>query len=39
MSIEPGIYKIKVKKVNKTVILSFSKSLNRWNARIQSLRL
>ncbi len=39
MSIEPGIYTIKVKKVNKTVILSFSKSLSRWNTRSQSLRL
>jgi hypothetical protein len=39
MSIEPGIYILKVKKANKTVMLSFSKSLNRWNTRSQSLRL
>lgn len=39
MAIEPGIYTIKVKKINKTVLLSFSKSLNRRNTRSQSIRL
>jgi hypothetical protein len=39
ISIETGIYTLKVKKANKTVKLSFSKSLNRWNTRSQSLRL
>jgi hypothetical protein len=39
MSIEPGIYTIKVKKINKAVLLSFSKSANRRNTRSQSIRL
>jgi hypothetical protein len=35
MTIEPGIYTIKVKKINKTVMLYFSKSANRRNTRSQ----